>query len=90
MPTFDSKSAEKIDVDDLEDHLTELAAAKLNGRQIRNAVSTARQMAKFKKETLQYSHLETVIDVAKEFDNYLEEAHGQSDDQWAKEMGTRA
>ncbi|KAF5594801.1 AAA family ATPase [Fusarium pseudoanthophilum] len=37
-----------IDFDDIERHLADLAEEQMNGRQIRNAITTARQLAKFK------------------------------------------
>jgi hypothetical protein len=51
--------------------LPKLAEAKLNGREIRNAVSTARQLAMFQKKPMGYKHLESVIEEAKKFDTYL-------------------
>ncbi|KAH7200987.1 hypothetical protein BKA60DRAFT_528147 [Fusarium oxysporum] len=58
-------------VDEMLDKLDELAEANLNGRQIRNAVSTARQLARYQKESLSYKHLAVVINEAKKFDEYL-------------------
>ncbi|CZR49362.1 uncharacterized protein FPRO_08897 [Fusarium proliferatum ET1] len=58
-------------VDEMLDKLDELADANLNGRQIRNAVSTARQLARYQKEPLSYKHLTVVINEAKKFDEYL-------------------
>ncbi|KAF5253481.1 hypothetical protein FANTH_1552 [Fusarium anthophilum] len=58
-------------VDEMLSKLDELAKANLNGRQIRNAVSTARQLARYKKEPLSYKHLTVVINEAKKFDEYL-------------------
>ncbi|KAJ5978217.1 hypothetical protein N7501_001559 [Penicillium viridicatum] len=45
---------------------------KLNGRQIRNAIATARQYAKWKREVLTYHHLKDVIEVSARFDDYSE------------------
>ncbi|KAG4262320.1 ATPase [Fusarium proliferatum] len=58
-------------VDEMLGRLDELAEANLNGRQIRNAVSTARQLARYLKEPLSYKHLTVVINEAKKFDEYL-------------------
>ncbi|KAF5586166.1 AAA family ATPase [Fusarium pseudocircinatum] len=58
-------------VDEMLDKLDELAQVNLNGRQIRNAVSTARQLARYQKEPLSYKHLTVVINEAKKFDDYL-------------------
>jgi len=62
----------------------------MNGRQIRNAVTTARQLAVHKKERMNYSHLNHVIKVAQKFEGYLREVNeGHSDDQIAREDGFR-
>ncbi|KAJ0130194.1 Uncharacterized protein HZ326_26706 [Fusarium oxysporum f. sp. albedinis] len=58
-------------IDEILGKLNELAEANLNGRQIRNAVSTARQLARYQKEPLSYKHLTVVINKAKKFDEYL-------------------
>jgi tRNA-dihydrouridine synthase len=65
-----------IDVQDLRNHLKQLQVEEMNGRQIRNAITTARQYAKWLKVKLRYSHLKNVIDVARRFDKYLDELHG--------------
>lgn len=79
----------KINAEDLEDHLEDLAKHPLNGRQIRNAMTTARKLAMYLRETLDYTHFERVIDISSTFDRYLEQAHGHSDDQWAQQEGLR-
>jgi SpoVK/Ycf46/Vps4 family AAA+-type ATPase len=66
-----------------------LARNKLNGRQIRNLVWTAGQLAKFKKERLEYNHFEQVIEIANEFEEYLEKTHGHTDEEYAQAQGTR-
>ncbi|KAG6354986.1 hypothetical protein INS49_004067 [Diaporthe citri] len=48
-----------------------LAKAELNGRQIRNAISTARELATYQREPMGYEHLKTVIKEAEKFDEYL-------------------
>jgi hypothetical protein len=53
--------------------LSDLADAELNWREIRNAISTARQLAIFRKEPMGFEHLRVVIDEAKKFASYLEE-----------------
>ncbi|OQE29204.1 hypothetical protein PENFLA_c004G10182 [Penicillium flavigenum] len=64
-----------IDVENLMGSLDVLQKEKLNGRQIRNAVTTARQYAKWKREVLTYDHLKDVIEVSARFDDYLENIH---------------
>ncbi|KAF5581113.1 AAA family ATPase [Fusarium pseudocircinatum] len=61
-----------INLDDIQRHLADLAEEQMNGRQIRNAITTARQLAKFKGERMTYRHLKHVISISKKFDKYLE------------------
>ncbi|KAF5855621.1 hypothetical protein ETB97_008873 [Aspergillus alliaceus] len=53
-----SKTNPDVNIDDLKNHLVVLAADCLNGRQIRNTVRTALQLASFWEETLDYRHFE--------------------------------
>nr|RBQ93972.1 hypothetical protein FVER53263_20726 [Fusarium verticillioides] len=62
-----------MDISDLRHHLGELSQADLNGREIRNALSIARQLALYRQEALQFHHLKDVMDEAKKFDDYLNE-----------------
>ncbi|KAM0402758.1 hypothetical protein ACHAPZ_004249 [Fusarium culmorum] len=79
-----------INFDDIERHLGDLAEEEMNGRQIRNAITTARQLAKFKNESMTYRHLEHVIKISRKFDKYLEKVRDSySDDQVAREEGIR-
>lgn len=48
---------ENVDVDDVLDNLDELGAEDVNGREIRNAITIARQLAQFKDEKFAYAHL---------------------------------
>jgi AAA+ superfamily predicted ATPase len=75
---------EDIDIEDLNDNIDDLAKHEMNGREIRNALTTARQLAQFKKEKLCYEHLELAIRTASEFNKYLEGTRGFSDDAWAR------
>jgi SpoVK/Ycf46/Vps4 family AAA+-type ATPase len=79
-----------IDFEDVECYLSELAKIEMNGRQIRNAITTARQLAKFKKVPMNYGHLKHVIKVSSKFDSYLNTVReGLSDDQIARDDGVR-
>ncbi|KAH7363720.1 P-loop containing nucleoside triphosphate hydrolase protein [Pyrenochaeta sp. MPI-SDFR-AT-0127] len=79
-----------IDFDDVECYISELAEHDMNGRQIRNAITTARQLAKFKKEQMNYSHLQHVIAVSSKFDKYLTSVQeGLTDNQIARDEGVR-
>ncbi|KAI9873731.1 MAG: hypothetical protein M1830_010667, partial [Pleopsidium flavum] len=79
-----------IDTDELKEHLDELAKYDMNGRQIRNAVTTARQLALYKKKKLRFEELKHVISVASKFDKYLLSVNeGMSDDRLAREDRVR-
>ncbi|RKL45098.1 hypothetical protein BFJ72_g3748 [Fusarium proliferatum] len=79
-----------INFDDIERHLADLAEEQMNGRQIRNAITTARQLAKFKGERMTYRHLEHVIRISRKFDKYLDKVRDSyTDDQVAREEGIR-
>jgi len=60
-----------INAEEVRANLDELAETKLNGREIRNAVSTARQLAMFRREQMGYSHLRVAIAEAEKFEKYL-------------------
>ncbi|KAF4453922.1 hypothetical protein F53441_3447 [Fusarium austroafricanum] len=64
-----------MDIPDLRKHLDELSQANLNGREIRNSLSIARQLALYRQEALQFHHLKDVMDEAKKFDDYLNKVH---------------
>lgn len=76
---------EDANMAELERRLDELAAHDMNGRQIRNALLTARQLAKHEGERLDWKHLSQAIKTAADFNKYLKTVKGHSDDQWARE-----
>ncbi|KAM0542207.1 hypothetical protein ACHAPJ_012899 [Fusarium lateritium] len=79
-----------IDFDSIECYLDDLAKHEMNGRQIRNAITTARQLAQFKKEKMRLHHLNHVIKVSAKFDSYLKKMQeGLSDDDVARGFGLR-
>jgi SpoVK/Ycf46/Vps4 family AAA+-type ATPase len=79
-----------IDFDDVGCYISELADIEMNGRQIRNAITTARQLAKFKKEQMSYKHLKHVIGVSSKFDKLLNKMRdGLTDDQIMRDGGIR-
>jgi SpoVK/Ycf46/Vps4 family AAA+-type ATPase len=81
---------EGVDFDDVECYITELAKHELNGRQIRNVITTARQLAVSRNQLMGYEHLKHVIKVSSKFDNYLKTVReGFSDDQVARDEGIR-
>ena len=62
----------------------------MNGRQIRNAITTARQLAKFQDKRLSYDHLKHVVEVSGDFETFLSKLReGFSDDQIKREGGLR-
>ncbi|XDG05445.1 hypothetical protein ABKA04_005060 [Annulohypoxylon sp. FPYF3050] len=62
---------DSIDSDDLRDNLEDLKDVKMNGREIRNAITTARQLAKFRNERLNYENLKKSIKVSRRFDKFV-------------------
>ncbi|KAH6659684.1 hypothetical protein BKA67DRAFT_24619 [Truncatella angustata] len=81
---------EDVDLDDLLGHFDELVRGyDMNGRQIRNAFTTARQLAIFKGETLTWGHLEQALQSVCKFNTYLQTLHGHTDDQWARDEKLR-
>lgn len=84
------EESREINFDEIERHLADLAEEQMNGRQIRNAITTARQLARFKNESMTYRHLEHVIRISRKFDKYLEKVRDSyTDDQVAREDGIR-
>lgn len=68
---------EEIDIE-TEDAIDNFVAVKINGREISNAVNTARTIARFENKPLQLKHIELVLGVWKEFDDSLKEAAKKS------------
>ena len=80
-----------IDFDDLFKHVNDLAKHELNGRQIRNAITTARQLALYEEKDLDFDDLQQVIKVALKFDKYTTEIQeGRTDDEVMRSEGVRA
>jgi hypothetical protein len=77
-------SRDEIDREGIMENIKTLAKIELNGRQIRNTMMTARQLALFRKERMSYSHLKSVIEVAGQFDSYLKELHGDVKEDWVR------
>lgn len=83
-----AKTKERVDIDDLELNVHKLAQVELNGRQIRNVITLARYLAKFRKQMLVYKHVQDAFASVVKFDEYLNKLRG-SDDQWATESRLR-
>ncbi|KAL2143334.1 hypothetical protein VTI28DRAFT_10577 [Corynascus sepedonium] len=67
----DGNSNSVLDYDGIVAHLDDLAAREMNGRQIRNAVSTAGQLAQFEGIPIHWEHVETAMGAAADFDSHL-------------------
>jgi SpoVK/Ycf46/Vps4 family AAA+-type ATPase len=82
--------SDNTDAADINAHLKELAQYEINGRQIRNAVTTARQLALFQGKKMNYGHLKYVIKVSAKFDKYLFQLNSEvSDADWARDERIR-
>ncbi|KAK6512578.1 hypothetical protein TWF481_001462 [Arthrobotrys musiformis] len=92
MKRLQDVASDDIDIEQLnqDKNIKKLARYNLNGRQIRNNITTARQLALFQKELMNMTHLETVIEVSQKFENYLRGVKaGLDDEQIAREDGVR-
>ncbi|KAI1324721.1 hypothetical protein F5Y16DRAFT_411850 [Xylariaceae sp. FL0255] len=79
-----------FDFSNIRAHIAELSRRSLNGREIRNAISTARQLAMYKGELMKYEHLERVIKETNKFEEYITELNrGFSSDELQKDRGER-
>ncbi|KAK0666947.1 hypothetical protein QBC41DRAFT_397261 [Cercophora samala] len=87
LKEIDPKS---IDSEDIYDNLDDFAKMDLNGYAIRNAITTARQLAKHKNEVVSSSHLQYAIEVASNFDDYIKNVReGLTDEELARDGGYR-
>ncbi|KAF2141607.1 uncharacterized protein K452DRAFT_227923 [Aplosporella prunicola CBS 121167] len=68
---------EAVDTQAILANTEELAKHEMNGRQIRNAITTARQLALFKKESMGIKHLDHSIKVSGKFNRYLRDVSEQ-------------
>ncbi|KAH0425979.1 hypothetical protein CcaCcLH18_10626 [Colletotrichum camelliae] len=75
---------ERVNIEELRDNLNILAREKLNGRQIRNAITTARQLSRFRNKAMGFEHLEQTIRIANDFEEYVEKTHGHTAGEYAK------
>ena len=80
---------EQSKYEEMKEKLSLLARDKLNGRQIRNTINTARQLARYRKTDLAYEHLEIALEVVNEFESYVDAMRGHTDEDYAKAQGHR-
>lgn len=88
---------EGIDFVDLRHHIPQLAENEINGREIRNIITTARQCARWERSQpnqsnykLDYEVMNEVLQTTKKFDQYIRDVkEGLSDDQLAAQDSIR-
>ncbi|KAL2682746.1 hypothetical protein Neosp_007201 [[Neocosmospora] mangrovei] len=78
------RTKDRVDMEDLRMNLPKLARVEINGREIRNIITMARHLAKFRKETLRYQHMRDALRSSQKFSEYLNQVKGVSDDDWAR------
>lgn len=80
---------EKVNVAMLRARRDALADVELNGRQIRNVISTARQLAKLRNKAMSFEHLQATIKTVNAFEKYVEQTHGHSAAEYARSNQSR-
>ncbi|KAI0490225.1 AAA family ATPase [Xylaria cf. heliscus] len=79
-----------IDYEDIVDHIDDLSGVDMDGREIRNAMTTARQLAEFRQKPLNYGHLSHVLRVNRKFSKYLDDLRdGLTADDIKRDSGLR-
>lgn len=87
---LDIVAEDTVDTENLRRNIKELAMQEMNGRQIRNTVTTARQLARHHGEVMCYRHLKQAVKVSGKSDRYLKQLkHGVSHDDVMREEGVR-
>jgi SpoVK/Ycf46/Vps4 family AAA+-type ATPase len=84
------KTLPNVNIDELKCKIDELAKVDMNGRQIRNTVQTALQLAQFRKEILDYRHFDRVIKVVNEFEKHIVGTRGFADLDFVHYAGIRS
>ncbi|EPE09036.1 aaa family atpase [Ophiostoma piceae UAMH 11346] len=67
---------DELEYGELNDNIGELSKENMNGRQIRNVITTARQLAQFKGCKCGYEEVKDAIEVSTKFEKYLQEVKG--------------
>ncbi|KAH7140821.1 P-loop containing nucleoside triphosphate hydrolase protein [Dactylonectria macrodidyma] len=83
------RSGERVDMADLRLNLPKLARVDINGRQIRNVVTMARHLAKYRKEMLRAEHMQDAVRSVERFNEYLSDVKGIHDDERARGLTLR-
>ncbi|ORX99893.1 P-loop containing nucleoside triphosphate hydrolase protein [Clohesyomyces aquaticus] len=84
-----AESDQDVDTEDILSHLDEIADHEMNGRQIRNVLATAHQLAIFKKQRLEWEHVELSLENAEQFNKYSRKLQGVSDTDRARDEKVR-
>lgn len=80
---------EDVNFEEIRYKIDQLAKIDINGRQIRNTVTTARQLAMFQACRLDWPHIEQALSVSMEFNEYIQKMQGHTDDQRARDEKLR-
>ena len=67
----DLEEEKNIDFDDIMLNMDDLSGYPMNGRQIRNSITSARKLARFRQKKMTFTHLRHAITMAEKFDGYL-------------------
>ncbi|KAL2148121.1 hypothetical protein VTH82DRAFT_2016 [Thermothelomyces myriococcoides] len=89
MLTTRLADGEVVNVKELRGKINVLAREKINGRQIRNAITTARQLAMHRHQPMGYAHLSQALLVTKEFETYMTKVHGHDAGEHVRAEGLR-
>jgi AAA+ superfamily predicted ATPase len=79
----------EIDKREIEEHADELAKHDLNGRQIRNVINIARDLAVYDKKALSYEFIDAALTPVIKFEHFLSEVQPVPDEERAREMAIR-
>ena len=80
---------EDVNFEEIRYKIDQLAKFDMNGRQIRNTLTTARQLAIYQALRLDWSHIEQALSVSTDFNEYIQKMQGHTDDQRARDQQIR-
>jgi hypothetical protein len=63
---------------DIEQYIDSLAEMEISGRQLRNALTTARQLTNYEEKMVDYSHLERATKISCQFEKCLTNVRGRT------------
>jgi SpoVK/Ycf46/Vps4 family AAA+-type ATPase len=82
-------AGETANFDEIRNKLPILGRYKLNGRQIRNTITNARQLALHQNQSLRFVHVSQALKAVMDFEKHVTELHGHDDEDYARDMRTR-